>query len=103
MLLLYKSCAVFVRSFPSLFELTYMMLQNNCINNVVTNSLKENKKKNMQTVLYDKIKKRRDEWFIGANTQNLPYLSIGATQDKTRQRPVRRLLRRVKVHRRADM
>ena len=36
-LLLYKSCTVFIRSSPSFFELTYMMLQNNCINNGANN------------------------------------------------------------------
>ena len=40
----------------------------------------------MQTALYGKIKERRGEWLIGANTQNEPYLSILATQqNKTRQ------------------
>ena len=55
----------------------------------------------MQTALYGKIKKSRGEWLIGANTQNIPYLSIVATQDKIRQRRVRRLLMRVKARRRA--
>ena len=39
----------------------------------------------MQTALYDKIKEKKGEWLIGANTQNMPYISIIATQDKTRQ------------------
>ena len=43
------------------------------------------KKKNMQTALYAKTKERKDEWLIGANTQNLLYFSIVATQNKTRQ------------------
>ena len=38
----------------------------------------------MQTALYGKIKERRGEWLIGANTQNVPYLSIVATQYKTK-------------------
>ena len=33
-----KSCTVFIRSFPSFFELTYM-LQKNCMNDDVTNGL----------------------------------------------------------------
>ena len=57
-----------------------MMLQNNCINNGVTSGLKQRKKKNMQTALYGKIKERKGEWLIGANTQNVLYLSIVATQ-----------------------
>ena len=57
----------------------------------------------MQTVLYGKIKERRGEWLIEGNTQNVPYLSIVATQHKTRQRHVRRLLIRVKAHRRAGL
>ena len=40
LLLLHKSCTVFIRSSPSLLELTYMLLQNDCINNGVTNGLK---------------------------------------------------------------
>ena len=39
----------------------------------------------METALYGKIKERRKtrEWLIGANTQNIPYLSIAVTtQDK---------------------
>ena len=55
----------------------------------------------MQTALYGKIKERRDEWLIVANTQNIPYLSIVTAYHKTRQRRIRRLLMRVKVHRRA--
>ena len=35
----YKSCTVFIRSFPSLFELNYMLFQDNCINNGETNGL----------------------------------------------------------------
>ena len=46
----------------------------------------------MQTALYGKIKERKGEWLIGANTQNVLYLSIVATQHKTRQRRVRRIL-----------
>ena len=51
----------------------------------------------MQTASYGKINERRGEWLIGANTQNIPYLSFVATQHKTRQRRVRRLLMRVKA------
>ena len=43
----------------------------------------------MQTALYGKIKERRKtrgECLIGVSTQNIPYLSIVATQDKTRQK-----------------
>ena len=43
----------------------------------------------MQAALYGKIKERKGEWFIGANAQNVLYLSIVATH-KTRQRRVRR-------------
>ena len=42
----------------------------------------------MQTALYGKIKERKGEWLIGASTQNLLYLSIVATQHKTKQRHV---------------
>ena len=55
----------------------------------------------MQTALYGKIKERRGEWLIGANTQNVPYFSIVAIQNKTRQRRVRRLLIRVEARSRA--
>ena len=53
----------------------------------------------MQTAVYGKIKESREtggEWIIGTNTQNIPYFSIVATQHKTNQRRVRRLLMRVK-------
>ena len=56
------------------------MLQNNCINNGVTNGLKQKKNKSIKTVLYGKIKETRGDWLTGANTQNVPYLSIVATQ-----------------------
>ena len=51
----------------------------------------------MQTALYPKIKTRRGEWIIVTNTQNVPYISIVATQHKTRQRRVRHLLIRIKT------
>ena len=41
----------------------------------------------MQTALYGKIKEKREvegEWLIGANTQNISYLLIVATQRKAR-------------------
>ena len=39
----------------------YMLLQNNCINNSVTNGLKhKEEKKTCKTTLYDKIKDRRE-------------------------------------------
>ena len=44
----------------------------------------------MQTTFYGKIKERKREWSIGASTQNVLYLSIVATQHKTRQKRVRR-------------
>ena len=40
----------------------------------------------MQTALHGKIKERKGQWLIGANTENLLYLSIVATQHKTKQR-----------------
>ena len=46
----------------------------------------------MQTAFHGKIKERREtrgEWYIGANTQNIPYLSIIATKHKTKVRKVR--------------
>ena len=55
----------------------------------------------MQTASYGKIKERRGEWSIGENKQHVPYLSITATQHKTRKRRVRRLLIRVKPHKHA--
>ena len=39
-LILYKSCMFFIRSSLSFFELTYMLFQENCVNNGVTNGLK---------------------------------------------------------------
>ena len=50
----------------------------------------------MQTALYGKIKERKGEWLIGANTQNVLYLSIVATQDKTKLRKVWKARRRVR-------
>ena len=38
----------FIRSAPSFFEPTYMLLQNSCLNNVVGNGLKEKKEKSKQ-------------------------------------------------------
>ena len=55
----------------------------------------------MQTTLYGKVIERKDEWLIGANTQNVLYLSIVATQLKTRQRRERRV-RRVGAQARID-
>ena len=43
----------------------------------------------MQTALYGKIKEKKGKWLIGASTQNLLYLSIVATQRKTKQKRVR--------------
>ena len=51
----------------------------------------------MQTALYGKIKERKGEWLIGTSTQNLLYLSIVATQHKTRQRRVRRVRRVLRI------
>ena len=51
-----KSCTILIRSAPSFFELTYMLLQNNCINNGLTNGLKW-KKKAWRTALYGKTRK----------------------------------------------
>ena len=45
----------------------------------------------MQRALHGKIKERKSEWLIGANTQNVLCLSIVATQHITRQRRVRRV------------
>ena len=36
----------------------------------------------MPTALYGKIKERQDEWLIGANTQNVLYLSIVVTHTR---------------------
>ena len=44
----------------------------------------------MQTALYGKIKERKGEWLIGANTQNVLYLSILARQDKAKVSKARR-------------
>ena len=46
----------------------------------------------MQTASYGEIKERKGEWLIGANTRNVLCLSMLATQHKTRQRRVRRVL-----------
>ena len=51
----------------------------------------------MQTASYGKIKERRSEWLIGANTQNVPYLSMVATQRKTGESYARCLLIRIKA------
>ena len=40
----------------------------------------------MQTALHGKIKESKGEWLIGVNTQSVLYLSIVATQDKTKAR-----------------
>ena len=45
----------------------------------------------MQTALYGKIKDMKGEWLIGANTQNIFYFSIVATQHKTRPSRVTRV------------
>ena len=52
----------------------------------------------MQTVFYGKTKERKGEWLIGASTQNLLYLSIVATQHKTKQRRVRRVGTRARIY-----
>ena len=65
-----------------------LLLQNNCINNGV------------KTALYDEISERRNtkgEWLLGVDTQNVPYLLVVTTQDKTRQRHVRHLLMTLKA------
>ena len=54
----------------------------------------------MQTALYGKIKERKGEWLIEVNTQNVLYLPIAATQHKTKQRRVRRVLITGKARRR---
>ena len=46
----------------------------------------------MQTAFYGKIKERKSEWLIGANTQNVLYLSTVGMQHKTIQRRVRHVL-----------
>ena len=57
----------------------------------------------MQTALLGKIKERRGEWLVIVNKQNVPHLSIVATQHKTRKRRVRRLLKRAKARKRAGL
>ena len=47
-----KSCTIFIRSASLFFELTYMLLQNNCIKNGVTNDLKQKKEKKHAKQLY---------------------------------------------------
>ena len=51
----------------------------------------------MITALYGKIKERRGKWLIIVNTQNVPYLSIAATQHKIRRSCIRHILIRVKA------
>ena len=48
----------------------------------------------MQTAL----KERKGEWLIGAKTQNVLYLSIVATQDKTRQRHIGVQARKARIN-----
>ena len=50
-----------------------------------------------KTALHGKVKERRGEWLIGVDTQNVPCLSIVATQYKTRKRRIRRLLMRAEA------
>ena len=45
----------------------------------------------MQTALYGKIKEKKGEWLIGANKQNVLYLSIVGTKQKPRQKRKRRV------------
>ena len=47
-----KSCTVFIISTPSFFDLTCMLLQNNCVNNSVSNGLKQKKEKNHAKEFY---------------------------------------------------
>ena len=52
----------FIKPSPSLFELTYMPLQNSCKNNGVTNDLKERTKackQLLQTFYMFKLKRRK--------------------------------------------
>ena len=49
------------------------------------------RKKSMQTALYGKIKEKKGEWLIGANKQNVLYLSIVGTKQKPRQKRKRRV------------
>ena len=84
-----------------------MLLQNNCINNGLTNGLKHKKDKKVgKTALYVKIKKRREtraERLIGVHTQNIPYLSTVTTQHKTKAHKalmrIRHLFMRIKMRR----
>ena len=76
------------------------MLQSNCINNGVINGIRQKKEKKHANSF---IKERTGELLIGANTQNVPYRSIVATQHNTRQRRVRRLLIRIKARRYAGL
>ena len=52
----------------------------------------------MQTALHGKIKERKCESLIAANTQNVLYLSIVATQDKTRQRHIGVQARKARIN-----
>ena len=88
-IIIISSCTVFIRSSPLLFELTYVFLQNHCINNGVTNGLNYKKEKSMQTALYGKIKEGREaggEWLIGAIKHTLPFSCSSTAQDKTKAR-----------------
>ena len=100
-----KLCVQFSSDPLSLFfEITFILLQINCINNGINNGIKQKKKKACKTVLYKReelyIKEKREtegEWLITVHTQNIPYLSTVTTQDKIRQRPVKPLLMRIKA------
>ena len=46
----------------------------------------------MQTAFHGKIKERKGEWLIGANTQNVLYLPIVATQTQNKTKARRRVL-----------
>ena len=67
-----------------------MLLQNNYINNCVTNSLKQKEEKNHAKQLHMVKKQRREtgcECLTGVHTQNIPYLPTVTTQQgKTKAR-----------------
>ena len=66
-----KSCTVLIRSAPSFFELTYMLLQNNYVNNGETTGVKEKKGKKHVKQLY--MVNKKSHWLQVSASKLLGY------------------------------
>ena len=84
-----------------------LLLQNNCINNGVTNYWNKRNKKSMENSFISLNKREEREtkgaWLIRVQIQNVPYLSIVTTQHKTIQKRVKHLLKKVNSCRHAGV